>query len=183
MAYVVKNWQASSMPNANGEFVRIDGRKEGIVAWLLSLIGIDPTVCLAVTAKNFKIEERTFWGYSSRTIPVSRISEIRDGFARAWLLPCIFWAISGFSLLCALSSLFQGAIMSTFGALLGTAIFFGIGYAIYFFWRVVVVGVIGTGGHPATISFKPSFIEGKGIDDKAAEEVGRIIQALMDQAG
>lgn len=175
MAYVVKNWQASPKPDTNGEYIRISGRKEGIVAWLLSWVGIDPTVHMTATAKNFRLEERTFWGYSSRTIPISRISEIRDGFARAWLAPCIFWALSVFSLVCALSG--SG---STMAALVGTVVLFGIGYAIYYFYRVLVVGVVGTGGHPATISFKPSFIEGKGVDDKAAEEVGRIIQALMD---
>ena len=180
MAYVVKEWQASPQPNENGEYIRISGRKEGIVAWLLSFFGIDPTVHMIVTAKNFKLEARTFWGYSSRSIPVSRISEIQDGFARAWLLPIIFWVIGGIIFLNAFGALFNGQIMATLGILFVAAIFFGIGYAIYVFWRVLVVGAIGTGGHPATITFKPSFIEGKSINGSSAEEVGKIIQILID---
>jgi hypothetical protein len=59
-------------------------------------------------------------------------------------------------------------------------VLFGIGCIVYRFWRHLVVGVIGVGGHPAMILFKPSFIEGQSINAAAAEEVGPIIREVMD---
>ena len=67
--------------------MRIVGRQEG--SWFLSLLDIDPTVQMVVTEKNFHLEKRTLFGYTKRTIPISRISEIRDGFEHPWLLPFI----------------------------------------------------------------------------------------------
>ena len=75
MAYVVKHWEASNTPNQNGEFVNIKGRQEGWISWILSFVGVDPTIHMVVTQKNFLLEARTFWGYARRSIPISRISE------------------------------------------------------------------------------------------------------------
>ena len=180
MAYVVKHWEASSTPNQKGEFVNIKGRQEGWISWILAFVGIDPTVHMVVTERNFHYEERTFWGYLKRSIPISRISEVRDGFQRAWLLPLIFWAIGMIPFFMALGALFNGGFGAFFGMMIVAAIFFGIGYLIYTLWRYVVVGVVGFGGTLVGAPFAPSFIEGKKIDADAAEEVGKIIQMLVD---
>ena len=182
MAYVVKSWETSYSPNQKGEYVRISGRREGILAWLLSLVGIDPTVHIVVTAKNFSLEARTFWGYSKRTIPISRISEVRDGFMRPWLTPIINWIFSLACVFLFFAMLVQKGIVPATACLVPAAIFFGIGYFIYMYRSFLVVGVAGFNGLlPAVIVFKPSFIEGITIDAEAAEKVGQIIQRLMDR--
>ena len=191
MAWVVKTWEASPKPNEKGEYVRIVGRQEGIISWLMSYVGIDPTVNIAVTEKNFRLETRTFWGYTKRTIPVSRISEVQDGFARSWLAPLIFWCLGLLSFLGAFPTLAgDGGIVGAFGMLFIAVIFFAIGYLIYRLRRWLIIGVVGFGGsgrdawgfdRAAVIAFKPSFIEGQNIDADAAERVGIIIQALVDK--
>ena len=180
MAWVVKSWEASPQPNANGEFVRITGRQEGIISWLMSLVGIDPTVSITVTKKNFRFESRTFWGHIRRTIPVSRISEIQDGFQRPWLAPIIFGLIGLLIFLFMFPLLFDGEVLSAFGCVFLAIIFFGIAYLIYRLNRYFVIGVFGFGGTLVGATFKPSFIEGQKIDADAAERVGVIIQALVD---
>ena len=92
--YVVKSWQSAPVPNEKGEFIRISGRQEGIIAWLLSYVGIDPTAHMTVTADNFRLEQRTFWGYSRQTIGLSKIgclslfirSSLRSGRATYYAL-------------------------------------------------------------------------------------------------
>ena len=181
MAYVVKSWQAFPQPNEKGEYIRISGRQEGIISWLLSYVGIDPTVHMSVTADNFHLERRTFWGYSRRTIPIVKICEVRDGFERPWLAPLIFWILGGICFFDTFGSLFGGKVIEAFGILFIASLLFGIGYLIYIYRRFLVVGVIGSGGLvPATVAFKPSFIEGKSIDADDAEIVGRILQTLVD---
>ncbi len=171
--YVIKSWYADRTANNNGEFVRISGRKEGLGAWILSLVGIDPTIHLSLTKKTCLLESRTFWGFRKRAIPISRISELQTGFARPWLEPCILVALS---IVCLL--LFWNEW--TLGAMCLAAALFGVAWFIYVFKRYLHIGVIGVGGAPAAIEFRPSFIEGKHIDANAAEEVANIIQALID---
>ena len=43
---VITKWHAINSPGEDGLFVRISGRREGIVSWLLSLLGIDATTTL-----------------------------------------------------------------------------------------------------------------------------------------
>jgi len=181
MAWVVKSWEASPKPNEKGEYVRIVGRQEGLVSWFLSLVGIDPTIQMVVTDKNFRLEARTFWGYAKRSIPISRISEVRDGFERPWLTPLIFWGLGVLTFLFSFSVLAdEGGFIGMLGMWFLAAIFFGVGFFIYHFWRFLVVGVVGFGGSLAITAFKPSLIEGQSIDASAAERVGVIIQALVD---
>ena len=180
MAWVVKSWETSSQPNENKEFVRITGRQEGVISWLLSLFSIDPTVSITVTKKNFRFESRTFWGHIKRTIPVSRISEIQSGFQRPWLAPIIFGLIGVLIFFTMFPALFNGEISAAFGRVFIAVIFFGIAYLIYRLNRYFVIGVFGFGGTLVGAVFKPSFIEGQKIDADAAERVGVIIQALVD---
>ncbi len=172
--YVIKSWYAARTANNEGEFVRISGRQEGLAAWVLSLVGIDPTIHLSVTEKTYLLESRTFWGFRRRAIPVSRVSELQTGFARPWLVPCVLAALGLFFLFVLPS---EGHF---FGGVLLAAAMFGIAWFIYVFKRYLLVGAIGIGGVPAAIEFRPSFIEGKHIDASAAEEVANIIQELVD---
>jgi len=185
MAYVVKSWQASPQPNERGEYVKISGRQEGVISWLLSYVGIDPTVHMTVTAENFHLEARTFWGYSKRTVPIAKISEVCHGFMRPWLTPFIFWLIGGFCFFGAFGAIVDenGGMLPALGMLFLACVLFGSGYLIYFLRRHLIVEVVGAGGNlrPLHVAFQPSFIEGKAIDADAAEVVGRIIQALVDK--
>ena len=191
MAWVVKSWEASPKPNEKGEYVRIVGRQEGLVSWFLSLVGIDPTIQMVVTDKNFRLEKRSLFGHTRRTIPISRICEIKDGFEYPWLTPFIFCFISLLpTLFFMFWALFEGEISVAFGRLFLAIIFFGIAYLIYRFNRYLIVGVTSFGGsgkdswgtdRAAVIEFKPSFIEGQKIDVDSAERVGIIIQALLDR--
>ena len=100
--YVIKEWHVTKQANTSGNFVQIDGRQEGLIAWLLALVKIDPTIHLSVSQRNFTLEARTFWGFSKRVIPLTKVSEVRTGFAYPWLGPAIL-AIS--ALLCFFVSL------------------------------------------------------------------------------
>jgi hypothetical protein len=43
MALVIKKWYAGTTQNKDGNYVHLIGREAGLFAWLLSVIGIDPT--------------------------------------------------------------------------------------------------------------------------------------------
>jgi len=61
-----------------------------------------------------------------------------------------------------------------------TAIFLALAAYIYIYKRCLVLGVVGFGGWPAIIAFRPSFIEGRRLDESDAEEVSKIIHKLID---
>ena len=49
MALVIKKWYASTSPNQDGNYVHLIGREAGLFAWLLSVIGLDPTTEVKIT--------------------------------------------------------------------------------------------------------------------------------------
>jgi len=179
--YVIKEWHVTKSLNATGNFVSISGRREGLIAWFLALINIDPTIRLNVSQRNFTLEARTFWGFSKCVIPLAKVSEIRSGFAYPWFGP-MFLAM--FALFCFLVSL--GILYNNDGVLGFLFMIFmmfvclGLATFIYVYKRSLELGVVGSGGSPAGIRFRPSFIEGKYIEAVAAEKVVEIIHELID---
>ena len=49
MALAIKKWYASTTKNENGNYVHLIGREAGLFAWLLSVIGIDPTTEIEIS--------------------------------------------------------------------------------------------------------------------------------------
>ena len=179
--YVIKEWHVTKQANASGNFVQINGRQEGLIAWFLALFNIDPTVRISVSQRNFTLEVRVFYGFLKRVIPLVRVSEIRSSFSFPWFGPVNFVIFALFCFFTSLYVLFNngGALFFLFMLLL-TVVFLGLAVFIYVHSRSLELGVVGSGGNPAVIRFKPSFIEGKRIEAAAAEEVSEIIHELID---
>ncbi|MDR3232458.1 MAG: hypothetical protein LBT46_02105 [Planctomycetaceae bacterium] len=94
MIYVVKEWNVSRQIMSDGNFVKLVGRQEGLIAYLMTLVGIDPTVTVTADKRNFSLVARTFFGFTQRVIPLAKISETQCGFAFPWIEPILFALIS-----------------------------------------------------------------------------------------
>ena len=56
--FVIKKWQVSeTVVNSTQNYVLIEGRAAGIISWLLSLVGISPTVNLEINSERIKFAE------------------------------------------------------------------------------------------------------------------------------
>jgi hypothetical protein len=158
--FVVKKWQAGKEPlDQEGTQVYIHARGAGLIAWLLSLAGIDPVVTLRVTPDYLVIEEGSLRGSLRAVIPLSKISSSDHGYVKPW----------------------QEALAITIMLLPVFGVGLLIGPLYYFLNKTLSIGFTEDSGRYRHISFKRSVIEGVKIDEHQAAEVTAIIQHLVNQ--
>lgn len=162
--YVIKKWVANETPNDKGIYVEIEGRKGGLIAFILSIVGIDPVVSLIVDRENVRFKEGSWNGYISNITPIQKICSGNFGYVKP------FWGtvvmiLLGFFL-----------VPFTFGISLILCIW---GFFSYFFNKTIMLGVTNVSGDDYAFAFKRSLIEGKNIDEVAAERIIAIIEMIM----
>lgn len=169
MALVIKQWSASSAPDDSGEYVRIHGREAGLISFLLSLVGIDPTTTLAVDARSVRFEQGSLAGFVKQVTPLPSVSTASYGYFKPWIAANIIAGV-GVAMM---------VILPVIGLVIGLLllIFAPIYYLLnkQFFLKIVDH----SGGKPIEIMFKRSVIEGKSIDQDAGEQIVGIIEMLL----
>jgi hypothetical protein len=158
MALVIKKWYASKVVNQDGNYVHLVGRESGLLAWLLALMGIDPTTEIEIKDNLIIFTEGSLEGSQKRVIPMKSVCSAYYGYVKPWKM-----------------ALFIGVILLPF---------FGIGLLLgplyYFLNKSLSIGVIETSSWVGGFSFKRSVIEGQNIDEKNAYEVIDIVRSLIE---
>ena len=139
-------------------YVRIVGRKSGLIDWILSLLKIDTTTIFEVYGDHIKFTEGNLSGRTTTIIPLSAVSSSTSGFFKP-----IVYLIIGIPLI----------------ALYGLGLIFII---MYFLHKALLVSTQSYSGSIAAIAFKRSVIEGVRISQEQAEEVIEIINQLTLEA-
>ncbi len=87
-ALVIKTWQADTKPiDEKNNFVKIIGREGGLIAWVLSLMGIDPTTTILVGLERIEFSKASLAGTetrinnptSERMLHLLRLSQTLEG--------------------------------------------------------------------------------------------------------
>ena len=82
---VIRDWRAETKPvDSDGNFVLIIGRNGGLLAWLLSLIGVDPTTRLLVGMDRVEFTTSSLSGTETRLIPLECICSTYYGYHKPW---------------------------------------------------------------------------------------------------
>jgi hypothetical protein len=142
---------------ANGRYVRIVGRKSGLIDWFLSLIKIDSTTVFEVYEDHIKYTEANLSGRTTTVLPMTAISASSSGYFKP-----ILYLILGIPLIVVLI----GIIMVIY----------------YFLHKSLMVTTVSHSGTMAAIAFKRSVVEGVKVDQEQAEEIIEIINKLTLQA-
>jgi len=158
MALVLKKWHASKTANENGNYVHLIGREAGLLAWLLSLVGIDPTTEVEIREHLIVFTAGSLAGREKRVIPMKSVCSAYYGYKKPW----------------------KEAL--AIGVLLTPVLLIGLiaGPLYYFLNKELTVGVVEASSWVGGFSFKRSVIEGKNIDEKNAYEVMDIIRSLIE---
>jgi hypothetical protein len=160
MALVIKSWSATEAPDADGSYITIVGRQEGLLSWLLSIMGIDATTTLRIDAETVYFEAGSLAGFQQRVIPLANLSSAYFGYTKPWQ-----------------TALVLGVVLTSF---------FGLGLIVgplyYFLNKELSLGVVETSGVLSGIEFKRSVIEGQNINEHESRRVTAIIQRLMMNA-
>jgi len=158
VALVIKKWYASRTADQAGNYVHLVGREAGLFAWMLSVIGIDPTTEIEIKENLIVFTAGSLSGKQKRVIPMRSVCSTYYGYVKPW----------------------QMAL--TLGVLLSPIFFLGlvVGPLYYFLNKQLTVGVVENSGWIGGFSFKRSVIEGQNIDETKAYEVIDIIRALIE---
>jgi hypothetical protein len=159
MALVIKKWYAASTPNADGNFVHLVGREAGIFAWLLSVIGLDPTTEVQIKNNLIIFTSASLSGRSTRVIPMQSLTSAFYGYEKPW----------------------KEALAITLVLLPVFFIGLLVGPLYYFLNKTLAIGVVEASSWSGGFAFKRSVIEGQNIDEKQAYKVIDIVRALIEQ--
>lgn len=180
-AYVIKEWQADVRPvDDKNNYVRIVARKGGLISWFLALVGVDPTVTLSVSSRNFVHEQGSLFGWIRRVTPLSKISSITYGYRKPLPEAILIFLFLGSGLMSVLSvvrrrGLGVGTVLLAVVIALVAA---GVYYALN---KTAFIEAVDNAGKGSGLRFKRSVIENQKIDETQAERVSGIVQALMDK--
>ena len=159
MALVLKKWYASSSPNADGNYVHLVGREAGLFAWLLSLLGIDPTTEVEIKDDLIVFSAGSLSGKERRVIPMRSVCSAYYGYEKPWKAALVI------------------------GLLLMPFFFLGllVGPLYYVLNKKLSVGIVEMSGWIGGFAFKRSVIEGQNIDEQKAYEVINIVRVLIEK--
>lgn len=174
-ALVVKKFFHSTTPREDGVYVEIVGRQSGLIAWLLALLKIDPTLEMRVRYTKVEYMVSNFSGFNRVVLPIESVATIFFGVSRPWV-QAIIW------LLLFLGGAWFAAELGSTPAVLGL-IALGLLVAILVFVlnRQRTIGFTDVTGETYRLVLKRSVIEGREITEQTLDEISRIVLALVDE--
>jgi hypothetical protein len=166
---------------AGSPAVTIEGRPSGLVAWLLTRLGLDTLTTLTVTDHQLSFKSASLSGEIHHVVPSTEISSTHCGYSQPIWLLILGGVILLFSMLSAMNS--NNAARTFVGGLLLAGVL-GVSYL---FQRKIAISVETTGGMVMGLAFKPSAIEHVSVNLsqalQAADRINRIVVARSHGSG
>ena len=176
-ALVLRKFIVSTSAGKSDEaIVEIEGRKPGLIAWLLTAMGIDATTSLVITRRDITFRAGSFFGEMNSMMPMTAVATAHGGYSK----PVEYLIAAGGLLLGGLGMLGEDE------GWLGLVFLIGAGFfaAMYSLEKRMALSVESSGGAVFGLVFKRSLIEGVAVDVNKVKEVIAIIRemALAAQA-
>lgn len=186
-ALVLKKFSVTGAPSKEeAPVIEIEGRKPGVIAFLLTLVGIDATTSLLVTPRDIRFRKGSLYGEITSMMPLTAVASAHAGFAK----PIGLLIAAGVVMLAALGAaagIGSGAGFDHRGgggsagaaiAILGFIVVIVLVVA-YFLSRKMAVFVESSGGATFGLIFKRSVIEGVPVDIDKVKAVVDIIREMV----
>jgi len=162
--------------------VSIVGRREGLLSFLLTLVGLSPTTTLTVNCRESVCRTSGLLGVAHQSIPMDRVAQVTSGSKVAFEYIVYAGMVGLIGLIVSCVSLFRFDFLALIGVLVVTAVFMAIGLLLYHFNKRFYVGVHPQGGWPMLLVFKPNVIEGVQLNLDRALEIAATIRSLVVDA-
>lgn len=182
-ALVIKSWRAETKPiDDQNNFASITGREGGLIAWILSLMGIDSTTTILVGLERIEFSSASLAGTESRLIPLQSVCSSYYGYHKPWkaaasiIATFMFLGVSIGSAVAEGGS--QGGAFAFF--IVTSAVGVGIALIYYFLNKTLTLGFVEHSGVVNGIRFKRSVIENVEINQEQAKAVCIIVQRLIE---
>lgn len=156
--------------------VEITGRREGLVAFLLTLAGLSPTTSLVVNDSEAICRTTGLLGIEHRSIPMDRVAQVTSGskVAFEYIVGAIVVLLVG--LVMTTHHLWNFELLPLVGTPVVTAGAMVAMVALYLLNKRFFVGVFPQAGPSMILAFKPNVIEGVELNLDRAMEIAAIIR-------
>jgi hypothetical protein len=190
-ALVLKEFQINREPG-DGDAILVRGRPAGILAWLLTLLRIEPERVLRVTARDVTLELGGLYGFRSTFLRIEDVASATCGYYRAFsflLLSVALLTLSAVSAFIAWSAdldpYSRQAASTALTYVLGICLILaGAFYVVYALSKRVFVEIESSGGGRPGIAFKRSVIENTVIElDQALDLVEVLNNQVLSASG
>lgn len=168
--------------SATGEarpVIELAGRQQGIISFLLTLVGISPITDFKLTPDELCCNSTSLFGRQNQSVPLRAISSVAAGVRKPISYLFVAFAFLIVGVFGGLAVLWNDGLYRFFLTLL----VFG-SLAALFLWLYAInkrffVSIYTQGGPPILLSLKPNVIEGVPLDLERALEVVKIIRDRM----
>lgn len=156
--------------------VEVVGRMQGVIAFVLTLMGFSPITRLTLTGSELRCESTSLFGQRLQLIPVRQVSNLAAGIHKPIgnLIAAAVLNIAGVTMSWSLGTLVPLAGGLVIGIIL---------VALYAISKKFFVEIHSQGGPPISLLFKPNILEGVPIDATSAMEVIAVIRDLVMASG
>jgi hypothetical protein len=174
-ALVLRKFDVLSQPGKPEEpVIVIEGRKEGLISFFLSVVGLDATTLLVVTRGNFSMSAGSLFGQITFNVPLTSIASTQCGFSKP--IGLLIFAV--LLMVGALFALFSGGDAGMAAAVVLALVSIGcmIGYSLK---KKMALGVETNGGMHLGIAFKRSVIESVTVDIDKVRSVEALLREMV----
>ena len=165
-------------------YVRIVGRKSGLISWVLTKFGIDRTVTFTVYERRVEYAEQTLSGRRKRVYPATALSTFESlhlkPFLYLVLAPVCFVSMLTLGIVVAQNS-FQFGFLQFGGGLLFGIVLAAVFVFLYFINRCMGFQATSHSGVGFGIFIKRSLIENIPLDESDAERIATIVTHLVEE--
>ena len=161
MALVIKSWKTTHTPAPNESYISIQGRQAGFIGFVLSLVGMDPTVKFTLDHGKVTYAASSWSGTKRVVIPLSKVATGYFGYTRPWQEAMVIGML----------------LLPVFG--LGLVA----GPLYYFLNKRLEFGVRAMSGEGFPFAFQRSVIEGQNIDEKAGHAILDTLEKHINDHG
>ncbi|MDQ7780894.1 MAG: hypothetical protein RDV41_14450 [Planctomycetota bacterium] len=153
--------------------VEIEGRKPGLVGWLLALIGIEAVTSLIITQRDVRFRSGSLFGQLNSMMPMTAVASAHGGYAKpiGYLIAAVIVAV--LAVVFAFNpEIGPIALPVGFGIAVGLAI-------VYALEKRMALFVESSGGATFGLVFKRSVIEDVPVDIAKVQVVVDMIRELV----
>lgn len=156
--------------------IELVGRQQGIISFLLTLIGISPITDFKVTPDEVCCNSNSLFGRRNQAVPLRAISSVAAGVRKpiGYLLMAFCFSFAG--VFGGLVVLWQEGLTNFLVTLLVCGALAALFVWLYAINKTFFVSIYNQGGPPLLLAFKPNVIEGVKLDLDRALRVVKIIR-------
>jgi len=179
--WILKTFQIDETGNS-GAYLFIEARKPGLIAWILNLMGLDPTASLRVTKGAISFRKASLSGLSQTSTALTQIGSFQGGYSKpiGFIIFAGLFLFSGFFGFIAMFDTSDddvGFIFLITGVILALIML-----ALYALQKNLMFGFETSGGAYYGLAFKRGVLNNVSVDIDQVEYALTLVNALIGAA-